>query len=197
MPRKYELKARAKKQEETRQRIVDAVVALHEEVGPAQTTIKAIAERAGVQRLTVYRHFPDEPALIQACGAQFLSENPPPDASKWEQIDAPEARLIAGLSDLYSFYSRTERMTSNILRDLPEVPALEDATRTFMEALAWYQAVLTEPWGVNRDQESLLQAAIAHSLQFDTWRSLIRHQGLSEGDAIELMTGMVRSCAAE
>jgi AcrR family transcriptional regulator len=193
MTRKYELKARARKQEETRQRIVEAVVALHEEVGPAQTTIKGIAERAGVQRLTVYRHFPDEPALIEACGAHFLSQNPPPNASNWEQIDDPESRFRTGLADLYGFYARTERMTANILRDLTDVPALEEATRPFMEAIRWYQAVLSEPWQPSPETEDLLQAAVAHAIWFDTWRSLVRHHGMPTEDAIELMTRMVRA----
>lgn len=193
MPRKYELKARARKQEATRQRIVEAVAALHEEVGPSQTTVRAIAERAGVQRLTVYRHFPDEPALIEACGAHFLAQNPPPDASDWEQIPDPDKRLRAGLQDLYGFYARTERMTANIMRDLPEVPALEAATQPYMDALRWYQAVLSEPWEVSDDQSHLLNVAVFHAIWFDTWRSLVRHQGIPEESAIELMTRMVRA----
>ncbi len=195
MARRYELKARARKQEETRQRIVEAVAALHEEVGPTNTSIKAIAERAGVQRLTVYRHFPDEPALIEACGAHFLSQNPPPDATPWGWIPDPEDRLRAGLADIYDFYQRTERMTSNILRDLPEVPALEAATQPFMDALRWYHAVLSEPWSAPETQEDLLYAAIFHAIWFDTWRSLVRHQGLPVETAIELMVRLVRSSA--
>ena len=71
MKRRYELKERARRQAETRQRIVDAAVELHTSVGPARTTISAIAERAGVERHTVYAHFPDEPTLFRACSTHW------------------------------------------------------------------------------------------------------------------------------
>src|SRR3954447_7592226 len=93
MRRKYELRERAEAQAETRQRIVDAAVALHSSVGPAATTISAIAEHAGVERLTVYRHFPDELTLLRACSGKWLADNPPPDPAAWAALEPPEARL--------------------------------------------------------------------------------------------------------
>ena len=71
MKRRYELKERARRQAETKQRIVEAAVALHTSVGPARTTISAIAERAGVERHTVYAHFPDERTLFRACSTHW------------------------------------------------------------------------------------------------------------------------------
>ena len=106
--RKYEQKRRAEQQEETRRRIVEAVVALHREIGPARTTIKAIAERAGVERLTVYRHFADEGALFAACDAHFRAETPPPDPAAWAEITDPAERLRAALLALYGYYRRGE-----------------------------------------------------------------------------------------
>src|SRR3954467_13213648 len=91
--RRYELKERARRQEETRQRIVDATVALHREVGPARTTIAEVARRAGVGRVTVYNHFPDDVSLLAACSDQFATENPPPDPIEWKSVKDPEARL--------------------------------------------------------------------------------------------------------
>src|SRR5689334_1200968 len=115
--RQYTLKRRADKQQQTRQRIVDAAVHLHSSVGPAATTISAIAEQAGVERLTVYRHFPDEQTLLRACSGKWLADNPPPDPGRWAAIDSPPERLRLALADLYAFYARTESMMANLLRD--------------------------------------------------------------------------------
>jgi AcrR family transcriptional regulator len=192
MARKYELKRRAKKQEETRQRIVEAVVELHEEVGPAQTTISSIAERAGVQRLTVYRHFPDELSIFQACSAHWISKNPPPDASEWSKIDDPRARLRAGLRDLYSFYQRTEQMLGNIMRDAPTNPNIVETQKPFFEAINRYHATLCEGWDVHEEREHRFQAAVFHALAFETRRSLMRDQQLQLEEAVDLMV-----CLAE
>ena len=118
MPRKYELKERAERQAETRRRIVDAVVALHRQIGPARTTISAIAERAGVERLTVYRHFADESSLFAACSAHFATEVPPPDPALWSAIRQPRERLRAALLAFYAYYApeRTCSATSCTMR---------------------------------------------------------------------------------
>src|SRR3954468_23183799 len=124
--RKYELKARAERQAETRRRIVEATVQLHQEVGPAKTTISEVAERAGVQRLTVYNHFPDERSLLGACSAHWIEHNPPPDPTAWAAIDDPDERMRTALSELYGFYEATEDMTGNVQRDAEVMPALRE-----------------------------------------------------------------------
>ncbi len=106
MTRKYDMKRRAKRQEETRQRIVEATVELHKTVGMARTTISAIAEKAGVERLTVYRHFPDERALFSACSGHWNAANPPPDPASWTQVADPEERLRSALSEVYAYHRR-------------------------------------------------------------------------------------------
>ena len=117
MARKYELKQRAESLAATRERIVEATVELHDALGPARTTISAIAERAGVQRLTVYRHFPDERSLFEACSGHWAAHNPAPDPSTWTAFDDPEERLGIALAEIYAFYRSTEGMTGNLLRD--------------------------------------------------------------------------------
>ena len=123
--RKYQLKARAKGQAETRRRIAAATAELHEEVGPARTTIAEIARRAGVQRLTVYNNFPDESDLFAACQAHFLERNPPPDPSGAFAITDPGERLQAVLTELYAWYRRTERTSANVRRDRASIPPLD------------------------------------------------------------------------
>src|SRR4051794_21865174 len=122
--RKYQKKRRAEQQSETRRQIVEAVASLHGEIGPAQTTIKAIAERAGVERLTVYRHFADEGAIFAACDAHFKAETPPPDPAAWAGITDPAMRLRAALLAFYGYYRRGEDMIANAQRDAPQLPAL-------------------------------------------------------------------------
>ena len=129
--RPYRMGERAKSQDETRQRIVEATMRLHEELGPRATTISAIAEKAGVQRLTVYRHFPDETAVFQACTAHWLSLNPPPDPAGWAAIEDPRERLEAALTAFYRYYAGTQRMWSASFRDVADVPALQAPMKQF------------------------------------------------------------------
>src|SRR3954465_951907 len=108
--RPYTKRRRAELEEETRRRITAATVELHREVGPARTTISAIAERAGVERLTVYRHFPDERSMFEACTTHYASEVPQPDPAKWAGIEEPAERLRAALLAFYDYYRRAEQM---------------------------------------------------------------------------------------
>ena len=194
MTRKYEQKRRAEKQEETRRRITQAAVELHKSVGPAHATISAIAERAGVQRLTVYRHFPDERALFSACTAHYQADNPPPDPASWAEIPEPGFRLRRALAEVYAYYRRTEPMMANSIRDMPLKPVLFEILAPVFEHWARMQETLSAGWEA-RDQQELLDAALGHALDFGTWRSLVRQQGLTDEQAIELIVCTAR-CAA-
>src|SRR5438132_6469866 len=115
MARKYELKRRAEQQEQTRRRIVEAAIELHRTKGPARTTLSDIARLAGVQRHTLYRHFPDEREIGLACSGLYFESNPPPDPEPWQAI-ADGERLRHGLASVYDWYTRVEDMFSRVLR---------------------------------------------------------------------------------
>ncbi len=197
MTRKYELRRRAERQEETRRRIVEATVGLHESVGPARTTVSAVAERAGVQRLTVYRHFPDERALLAACSGHWVATNPAPDPAPWRRVGDPEERLAGALGEIYAYYAGTEPMMANLVRDAPKMPALAELLAPYEQYLAAVRGILAAGWGARGKRRELLLAAVGHALDFGTWRSLVRGQGLDEGRAVELMVRMVRCAARE
>jgi len=192
MTRKYDMKRRAKRQEQTRQRIVEAAVELHETVGTARTTISAIAEKAGVQRLTVYRHFPDERALFTACRGHWSATNPPPDPATWTQIADPEERLRSALAEVYAYHRRTEPMMSNVIRDAQAHPLTREMAEPYIQLFEQMRYVLATGWGVEDERLALLLAAIGHALDFQTWRSLVRQQGLDGEQAIEVMVGTVQ-----
>jgi AcrR family transcriptional regulator len=193
MARKYELKQRAESLTETRERIVEATVELHDSLGPARTTISAIAERAGVQRLTVYRHFPDERTLFQACSGHWAAQNPTPDPASWAALDDPEVRLRTALTAIYAFYRRTEGMTGNLLRDLPELPVLQEVAAPFIEYWQSVRDVLEQGWKTRGHKRRLLRAVIGHAVAFETWRSLARQEGLEDDDAAETMVNLART----
>ena len=194
--RKYEKKRRAEQESETRRRIVEAVFALHGEIGPARTTIKAIAQRAGVERLTVYRHFADEGAIFAACDAHFRSETPPPDPAAWADIVDPAERLRAALVAFYGFYRRGENMIANAERDAVGLPALAVLMAPRDAMLAALREDLLAAWAVGDRARTKLAAAIAHALRFDTWRSLARVEGLEDAEAADLMVDLARAAAA-
>ena len=134
--RKYEKKRRAELEAETRRHITETAVELHGTVGPARTSISAIAERAGVRRSTVYRHFPDEAALFDACSSHWAEANPLPDIGAWAAIEDPDERLRTALAELYGFYSRTEEMLENLHRDEETVPIVRRRFAGYREYLA-------------------------------------------------------------
>jgi AcrR family transcriptional regulator len=190
--RKYELKQRALSQAETRQRIVDATVELHRELGPARTSISAIAERAGVQRLTVYRHFPDDRALFGACSSQWRAANPMPDPSAWAGVEDPAERLQVALEEIYAWFGSTEEMTANVLRDIPESPVMQELTAPLRQYWQTVQGVLERGWEARGERAERLSAVIGHAIEFGTWRSLARTHGLNDGEAAELMVRLAR-----
>jgi len=192
-PRKYQKKRRAEQQEETRQRIVEAMVALHREVGPARTTISAIAERAGVERLTVYRHFPDERSMFEACTTHYAIQVPGPDPSSWAGTEDPAERLRTALLAFYDYYRRSEDVLTHAARDVPQLPALAAALSPWAEFVGRVRESLLEGWNVPKPARARLVAAIAHALRFETWRSLARIEGLSDTEAADLMVTLVEA----
>ena len=194
--RPYRMKRRAELEEQTRTRITESAVALHEEVGPARTSISAVAERAGVRRSTVYRHFPDEEALVAACSSHWRAANPPPDPGAWAAIEDPRARTETALRELYAFYGRTERMYTSLLRDEPLVPVIERRLRDFYGYLRAIQDILMAGRGLRGHAARRTRAAVGHALAFPTWRSLTRDQGLADDDAVALMCVVVEGSAA-
>jgi AcrR family transcriptional regulator len=182
MVRTYTLKRRADKQGETRRRIVEAAIELHGTVGPAQTTYSMLAERAGVQRHTLYAHFPDERSLLTACSGMANERDPPPDAEAWRGIADQGERLTTGLVAIYAWFERNASLVACVLRDA-EHHALtrEAAGRHFAPAMAAWQEVLGV--GLSPTQIALLRLA----LSFFTWRSLIAEGGLAQAAAVHVI----------
>lgn len=170
--RSYTLKKRAESRDATRARIVAATMALHEELGPGNTTISAVAERASVQRLTVYRHFPDETALFAACTSQWLLDHPPPDPARWQDIADGKARVRAALRALYRYYRGTERMWLTAYRDEQEVPALQQPMKKVRDYLAAIASDLTAAQKAGNRKSEKIALTLHHAVQFETWRSL-------------------------
>lgn len=192
-PRGYRMHKRAADIAATRQGIVEAAVALHGSVGPAATTISAVAEEAGVTRLTVYRHFPDADALFAACSAHWASGQTLPDVEAWRRVSDPEGRLRTGLADLYRFYAEGEPMLTRVRRDRDVLPtAIRDRTAA-TEALQ--RDALLAAFTARGARRRRLSAVLGHATSFWTWRSLCVDQGLSQSEAVEAMTVLALATA--
>jgi AcrR family transcriptional regulator len=192
--RKYQLKRRAERQEATRQRIIEAAVELHETVGGLNTTISAVAERAGVERLTVYRHFHDEWELARACVHHYYALYPQPDPGEWQSIDDPEMCLRTALSEIYAYHGRTEAMSASARMGAAVLPELHDILAPYFDHWLAIRDMLADKFQGDAEGRRLLWAAIGHAIDFGTWRSLVREQGLDEPQAVALMVGLVMGC---
>ena len=195
MARKYELKRRAESMAETRRKIVEAAVDLHGTIGPARTTVSAIADRAGVQRQTLYRHFPDERSLLRACSGLWEEQHPLPDPSGLRAIASAEDRLRAALTGLYAFYEEGEPMLSNVVRDAAVHEVTAETAQRQMAPLRDLRDVVAEvvvPAGGSPRVEALLDLA----LDFTTWQGLVRRSGLSRDEAVELVVGVIGAASA-
>jgi AcrR family transcriptional regulator len=192
--RPYRQKVRAEHKAETRQRIIESAVSLHLERGPAQTSINAIAERAGVNRVTVYRHFPDARTLFEACAAHAGRLYPPPDLNPWRRIDDPRRRTEVALTQLYDYFRRNEAGWANILRDAELAPLVKEmAEKRRLAYLREARDVLLQAWPKRRTRRPLLGAVLGLAVDFRTWQTLCRREELDDRTAVALM---VRLAAA-
>jgi AcrR family transcriptional regulator len=191
--RRYQLRKRADAMEATRLRITEAAMELHGTVGPARTTMSAVAERAGVQRQTVYRHFADEHELLAACSGHFAEQHPAPEIARWQAVEDPAERLRIALDELYAWYEITEAMWTNVFRDETLVAAVGEAVAPFRAYLDDAASALASGWGGRR---KVVLAAARHAVDFHSWRSLAHDGGLSRAETVELASAMVHRAVA-
>jgi AcrR family transcriptional regulator len=190
MTRTYTQTRRAAQQAETRQRIVEAAVELHGTIGPAQTTVSMVAERAGVQRHTFYAHFPDERSLLMACSGLALERDPLPEPEPWRAITEPQERLRTGLRALYDWYERNAELTGCVLRDAEHHALVKEISALrYGPVMAAYGEVLGAK--LTAKQRAMLHLA----LSFFTWRTLARDSGLKQAAAVAAMVQAIEAQA--
>ena len=192
--RKYELKKRADDMAETHLRITEAAIELHGTVGPSRTTLSAVAKRAGVERRTLYRHFPTQTDLFEACSTHYFAAHPWPDTAGWRAMRDPQERLERALDEVYAYYERAEPMFSNVLRDAEVVDFARDAVAPLQAYLDEAAEVLMAGRRTRGRRRRLLAGALRHALGFSTWRSLSVN-GIGRADAVRLMAVLVEASA--
>lgn len=187
--RPYRMGRRREQLDAMRQRITEAAFDLHSTVGPAQTSISAVAERAGVQRHTVYHHFPDLTALFRACTEHGMRITGVPDAASWRAIDDSTARLRTGLGELYLYYRTNAQLLGNISRDMQQMTDV-GGSEAFVERMTELFSALASGWPDDAGTQRLRMAAIGHAMSYETWRSLT-DRGLTDAEATDLMVQFV------
>jgi AcrR family transcriptional regulator len=193
--RRYRMGRRQAAIEQTRERITRAAFELHGIVGPAMTSISAVAERAGVQRHTVYNHFPDMQSLIEACTAHGMRVTVLPDPAVLASIADPVARLRQGLLALYAYYRANDRLLGNVIRDMAVMPELVAGSRAFADGMATIEGALASGWVVAPERARIHEASLGHAVDFGTWQSLARF-GLTDAEAVGLMVSFVESAVS-
>ena len=193
MTRSYQLKRRAERQDETRQKIIEAAISLHQAKGLAATSMSDIAERAKVGRVTVYRHFPDEAALVSACSGQYFERHPFPDPETWRSIKNATERLRHALRETYAYHRETDPMLSSVYDEARNHPLMVPYHAHWQRAAN----VLVSAWPAKGRQETMLQAAFVLALGYETWRTLVRNQDLTDDQAVELMMRLTCDCPSK
>jgi AcrR family transcriptional regulator len=181
------MKVRAELQERTRQRITESAAELHGTLGPSRTSMSAVAKHAGVRRSTLYRHFPDEAALFVACSGHWMSQHPLPDLEAWSVVTDPGERLRIALTEIYAYYAETELMLANLLRDLGVVEAVQQQFAEFLNYMDAARAALLVGRRERGRGALRMRSAVGHALSFTTWRSLVREQGCTANEAVDMM----------
>jgi AcrR family transcriptional regulator len=180
--------------DDTRLKIIQAAVQLHGSIGPAATTVMAIAEQAGVTRTTVYRHFPDDASLFQACSTHWLAQQVAPNPAAWAAITEPEARIRDALTDLYRFYRAGEPMLTRVYRDIRALP--EQHRSALMDRDGQFRDVLFAAFPQHIREEHRLRAVLGHAVSFSTWRSLCLDHELPNDAAVDAMVSLAMITAA-
>lgn len=192
--RPYRLQRRREAMDETRDRIARAAFELHATVGPAQATISAVAERAGVERHTVYRHFPDIVSLIRACTVHGMEVTGLPQPDRWASIADPLTRLRTALEQMYAYYRANERLIGNILRDLPVMPELAAGSSDYQDHLGRIWGTVLAPWmQVRGARGNRTRALVSTALEFGTWQALTSRGGLTDAEAAATMVASVET----
>lgn len=187
--RTYRMTRRRQQLDAMSQRIAEAAFELHATVGPAQTSISAVAERAGVQRHTVYHHFPDMTSLMRACTEHGMQVTRTPEPAPWRAIEDPTIRLRHGLRELYAYYRANARLLGNIIRDLPLMPGV-GGSEAFVDRMGELFGALADGWPGDAATQRLRMVTIGHAMAYETWRSLT-DRGLSDAEAVDLLVGLV------
>jgi AcrR family transcriptional regulator len=189
--RPYKMKRRAELEAQTKQRITESAVELHGTLGPARTSMKAVAEHAGVPRSTVYRHFADEEELFGACSAHWAAENPPPDVSQWMGIDDPDERLGVALDELYAYYRSAGAMLDKLFRDEAQVRIVAKLFAPYHQLMEAITEILMRGRGLRGKARDRTRVAIAHAISFRTWQQLTEEGEPGDPEAAELMRRLV------
>ncbi len=190
MARRYQQNQRAKSQAQTRQKIVEAAMKLHLEKGPTATSMRDVAQEAGVGVVTVYRHFADDMELLGACSGAYFERHPFPNLEAWQVISDPGERVQHGLRDAYTFHRETEPMISSVIDDLRNSPIMAPYYDYWQTAGDILLAAFSEA----QRKDQTLKAAITLALSFETWRVLARDGGLSDEAAVNLIARLLRDC---
>lgn len=193
--RPYKMKRRAELEAQTKQRITESAVELHGTLGPARTSMKAVAEHARVPRSTVYRHFADEEELFGACSAHWAAENPPPDVGLWQEIDDPDRRLTTALGELYAYYRRAGGMLDKLFRDEAQVPIVAKLFAPYHQLMEAVTEILMQGRGLRGKARGRTRVAIAHAVAFRTWQQLTEEGELEDTEAAKLMHRFVVAAA--
>jgi hypothetical protein len=122
----------------------------------------------------------------------WMSQDPPPDATAWLEIDDPHRRVGTALSQIYAHYARNEQVTGNVFRDMYLVESMRSFNVPLVEgSFTAMRETLGSAFSDDADLAVRRKAMLSVALSFNTWKTLVRAEGLTNEEAADLMARLV------
>ena len=184
--RNYTMRARAESTIETRERILDAVIALSEERLSLEIVLADVAERSGVSVQTVLRHFGDRRGLFEEARARQVKR-------VRAERSAPVGDAAAAVRTIVAYYERMGEWSLMLQAqehsDELSRQTVQLARRVHRE---WVQEIFAPQLAGRRDREELVDLLVV-ATDVLTWKILRRDGGMSRSITCDRMLRLVQA----
>lgn len=186
MPRRYRLGHRATRMQATRERILDAAIALYTELGISGTTMRQVQERADVAPGTLRNHFSSRGDLDRALVEKLTAEAELPELSIIDGTRSLEERITTYLRVTGAFLERAQWIYRMWLREPMLTPVWNEAGATFGQR---WDALMRRALGPLADDDDAL--TMLRAVSEPAFFQAIRARRGSIDDAADLVAAIL------
>jgi AcrR family transcriptional regulator len=184
--RSYRMRARAESTTRTRERILDAVIALSEERLSLEIVLDDVAARAGVSVQTVLRHFGSRQGLFEQTQARRL-------ARVRAERATPVGDAAAAVRTIVAFYDRLGEWSLRLQAQEHSDPLSRQTVQLGRRVHRdWVEEVFAPQLAGRRDGEELVDLLVV-ATDVLTWKILRRDRGMDRSTTCNRMLRLVQA----